>query len=77
LRVHVILPKSVFGRPVVGMAVDVSPEVPAKRSYVAKVKSVDRLIDSASGTFVVYLEMPNPKLDIPAGVKCTAAFRGF
>ncbi len=77
LRVHVILPKRVFGKPAVGMAVEVSPEVKAKSSYVAKVKSIDRLIDAASGTFVVYLELPNSKLDIPAGVKCRATFSGF
>ena len=77
LRVHVILAKSVFGKPAIGMAVKVSPEVPAKSSYVAKVKSIDRLIDSASGTFVVYLELANSKLDIPAGVKCRATFPGF
>jgi len=31
------------------------------------VNMVDRLIDAASGTFVVFLEMPNLKLEIPAG----------
>lgn len=77
LRVHVILPKNVFGRASVGMAVDVSPEIPTKSSYVAKVKSIDRLIDAASGTFVIYLEMANPRLDIPAGVKCKATFPGL
>lgn len=77
LRVHVILPKSVFGKPTIGMTVDVSPEIPAKSRYVAKVKSIDRLIDAASGTFVIYLEMPNSKLDIPAGVKCKASFPGL
>jgi len=77
LRVHVILPKSAFGTPAVGMTVEVSPEVKAKSGYSAKVKSIDRLIDAASGTFVVYLEMPNSKLDIPAGVKCRATFPGF
>jgi RND family efflux transporter MFP subunit len=77
LRVHVILPKRVFGKPAIGMAVEVSPEINAKSSYVAKVKGIDRLIDAASGTFVVYLELPNSKLDIPAGVKCRATFPGF
>lgn len=77
LRVHVILPKSVFGKPAVGMTVEVSPEIQVKSSYVAKIKSIDRLIDAASGTFVVYLEMPNSRLDIPAGVKCRVTFPGF
>jgi len=75
LRVHVILPKDLFGKVGAGMAVDVSPEIPFRKTYVAKVKTVDRLVDAASGTFVVFLEMPNARLDIPAGVKCKAGFR--
>jgi RND family efflux transporter MFP subunit len=77
LRVHVILPKDAFGKVAAGMVVDVSPEIPLRKPYIAKVKSVDRLVDAASGTFVVFLEMPNAKLDIPAGVKCKAAFRSW
>lgn len=74
LRVHVILPKDVFGKVSYGMSVAVTPEIPLQGSYTAKVKTVDRLIDAASGTFVVFLEMPNPKLEVPAGVKCKASF---
>lgn len=76
LRVHVVLPKDAFGRSSVGMTVEVIPEIPSKGRYTAKVRSVDKLIDAASGTFVVFLEMPNPKLEIPAGVKCKATFPG-
>lgn len=74
LRVHVILPKNVFGRIKQGMSANVTPEIPQGSLYSAKVSMVDRLIDAASGTFVVFLEMPNPKLEIPAGVKCKVAF---
>jgi RND family efflux transporter MFP subunit len=76
LRVHVILPKDVFGKINPGMSVSVTPEIPVQGSYTAKVKTIDRLIDAASGTFVVFLEMPNPKFEIPAGVKCKASFAG-
>lgn len=74
LQVRAVLPKDAFGKVVPGMVVDVQPELPVKGRYTAKVKSVDRLIDAASGTFVVLLELPNPKLEIPAGVKCGASF---
>lgn len=74
LRVHVVLPKGMFGKVTLGSAIDVAPEIPINSKYVARVKIVDRLIDAASGTFVVFLELPNPKLDIPAGVKCRASF---
>lgn len=74
LRVHVILPKDVFGKVSHGMSVAVIPEIPLQGSYTAKVKTIDRLIDAASGSFVVFLEMRNPKFEIPAGVKCKATF---
>lgn len=74
LRVHVILPKNVFGELKYGMGANVTPEIPQGSIYSAKVNMVDRLIDAASGTFVVFLEMPNPKLEIPAGVKCKVVF---
>lgn len=74
LRIRVVLSKDAFGKVASGMSVDVFPEIPGKGHYAAKVKSVDRLIDAASGTFVVLLELPNPKLEIPAGVKCKATF---
>lgn len=77
LRVHVILPKDAFGRLAQGGPVEVAPEIPANSRYAAKIKTIDRLIDAASGTFVVFLELPNPKLDIPAGVKCKASFPGL
>lgn len=73
LRVNIVLPKEFFGKPRLGMAVQLVPEIPA-RKYTAKVTSIDRLIDAASGTFVVFLSLPNPALDIPAGVKCRASF---
>jgi RND family efflux transporter MFP subunit len=74
LRVHVILPKQVFGEIKQGMNANVTPEIPKGSHYTAKVNMVDRLIDAASGTFVVFLEMQNPKLEIPAGVKCKVVF---
>ena len=74
LRVRVILPKHVFGELKLGMSANVTPEIPQGSRYSAKVNMVDRLIDAASGTFVVFLEMPNLKFEIPAGVKCKIVF---
>ena len=72
LRVHIILPMSMFGRLEIGSLVNLVPEIPTQSTYQAKVKSIDRIIDAASGTFSVLLELPNHKLTIPAGVKCRA-----
>lgn len=76
LRVHAILPKDMFGRLAVGMAAEVVPEIPTGNAYLARVMTIDRLIDAASGTFVADLELANPKMDIVAGVKCKATFTG-
>jgi len=32
------------------------------------------VIDAASGTFGVRMELPNPKFRLPAGLKCRVAF---
>lgn len=77
LRVHIVLPKDAFGKVALGANVEVLPEIPIKGRYTASVKSVDRLIDAASGTFVALLDLPNPKLEIPAGVKCSAIIPGL
>lgn len=42
--------------------------------YEASVKVVDRVIDAASGTFGVRLQLPNPGYRVPAGVKCRVRF---
>jgi RND family efflux transporter MFP subunit len=74
LKIRVVLPIPVFGRARVGMSVDVVPELPIGGKYKAVVKSIDKMVDAASGTFAVFLEMPNKRLDVPSGVKCKASF---
>jgi len=74
LRVHVILPMAAFRKVTLGMNAQVHPELPIDGSYSAKVRIVDKLIDAASGTFAAFLEMRNPQLSIPVGVKCRAEF---
>jgi len=58
----------------VGMQADVTPENPVGQVYKAKVTIVDRVLDAASGTFGVRLELPNPKYRLPAGLKCKVTF---
>ena len=58
----------------VGMQAEVTPENPVGQVYKAKVTIVDRVIDAASGTFGVRLELPNPKYRLPAGLKCRVSF---
>jgi len=74
LRVYVILPVSAFGKVKRGMKVSVEPELPVGGRYTGSVNTIDRIVDAASGTFGVFLEIANPRLDVPAGVKCKADF---
>jgi len=74
LRVRAILPMAMFGQVKLNMQVEVNPEFPIGGHYVGRVNVIDRLVDAASGTFAVYMALPNPKLDVPAGVKCRVQF---
>jgi RND family efflux transporter MFP subunit len=74
LNVEVFVPVEVFGSIKIGMQAKVQPEAPIRETYTAKVVIVDRVIDAASGTFGVRLEIPNPEYQLPAGLKCVVIF---
>ena len=74
LNVELIVPVEQYGSVRKGMLAEVRPEAPAGGVRQAWVTIVDEVIDAASGTFGVRLELPNPLYRIPAGLKCTAEF---
>lgn len=74
LRIEVLLPVTMVGRVTVGMRAEVMPEVPVGGTHIAKVSVVDRVVDAASGTFGVRLDLPNPDYKLPAGLKCRVRF---
>lgn len=74
LNVEVIAPAELFGSVRIGMAGSVSLEPFFPGTYRAKVVVVDKLIDAASGTLGVRLQLPNPNNKIPAGIKCSVVF---
>lgn len=74
LRVEVVVPVSYYGKIKVGMTGTVECEAPIGGSYPATVKIVDSVVDAASGTIGVRLELPNPNLKLPAGTKCSIRF---
>ena len=75
LHVEVLLPVTLFGKVRVGQPAIVSPEAPIGGSYKTAIKVVDRVIDAASGTFGVQMELPNSDRAIPAGVRCRVQFQ--
>jgi len=70
LYVEALLPIDAFGKLAVGQSVEVLPEAPVGGRHNAKVNVIDRVMDPASGTFGVRLELLNPGLKLPAGIKC-------
>jgi len=42
----------------------------------ASVSLVDPMIDTASDTFAVEIELPNTQYLLPAGLKCSVSFPG-
>lgn len=74
LRVEVIAPVMLLGKIAAGMRAEVQPEAPVGGSYPATVTVVDHVVDAASGTFGVRLELPNPNYRLPAGLKCKVRF---
>lgn len=69
LRVEVVLPLEAYRKLRAGMTVQVTPEVLGGH-YPATITVVDSVFDSASGTFGVRLELPNPDKTLPAGIRC-------
>ena len=74
LRVEVFMPASEFGQVKPGLYAKVKPENSQTEEYLTEAKVVDRVIDAASGTFTVRLELPNPDYTIASGLRCKLSF---
>ena len=74
LYVELLVPMSMYRDIDTGMQAEVTLDDPIGGTYIANVIVTDKVIDAASATFGVRLNLPNPGLDIPAGVNCQARF---
>lgn len=74
LKVEVIVPTRRFGSAKVGMKAEVRPELPVGGVYPGRVTIVDKVIDAASSTFIVRVDIANPGLKIPSGLRCRVRF---
>lgn len=70
LNVEIIAPLERLGTISRGMRAEVRPRGPVTGVYTGEVVSVDKVIDAASSTFRVRVELPNPDYVLPAGLKC-------
>jgi RND family efflux transporter MFP subunit len=74
LKVEVIVPAKRFGSVKVGMKAEVRPEYPVSGVYAGVVTIVDKVIDAASSTYVVRVDIANPSMNVPSGLKCRVRF---
>ncbi len=75
LRVEVVVPAAMFGEVRQGQLADVQPELPGVAAREARVTQIDRVLDPASNTFRVRLDLPNADRALPAGMRCRVDFR--
>ncbi len=74
LVVEVVAPYELFGTIDTGMEVTVFPDLPVGSSFVAQVSVVDNMIDAASGSFSIRMQVANPDNRLVAGSRCSARF---
>jgi RND family efflux transporter MFP subunit len=77
LRVEVIVAATHFNKIKHGMTASVRPDMQEVELRTAKVVVVDRVIDAASNSFRVRLELPNPDNALPPGLRCKVEFDGL
>jgi multidrug efflux pump subunit AcrA (membrane-fusion protein) len=74
LRVQVIVPVTYYGKIQSGDIATVLPDFPDAPEVTGEVSLVDKVIDAASNTFRVQLELANQDYSLPAGLRCKADF---
>ena len=74
LYVETFVPVSHYNTLSKGMRAVVLPEPPIGGNYQAHIEIIDNVIDAASGTIGVRVELPNPDHLLPAGLKCRVRF---
>ena len=68
------MPSSRFGSIQKGDTAEVLLDAPLNSKHQATVIITDPVLDAASGTFGIRLELPNPDYKLPSGLKCKIRF---
>jgi RND family efflux transporter MFP subunit len=74
LTVEAFVPIAYFPDLAVGQTVTIRPEPPVGGAHAATITAIDRVFDAASATLGVVMELPNPDLALPAGLRCELDF---
>lgn len=72
LRVEIVAPLPLFGQLKIGQTVQVTPELPGATVRTASIVQIDQVLDPASNTFRLRLDLPNADGKLPAGLRCQA-----
>jgi len=70
LRVEVVASTALFGSLQLGQELTVQPDLPGTPPRTARIAQIDRVLDPASNTFRVRLDLPNADSSLPAGLRC-------
>lgn len=74
LRVEAFIPISYFPRLALDQIVTIQPEAPIGGRHAARITVIDQVFDAASATLGIVMDLPNPELSLPAGLRCTVTF---
>ncbi len=74
LRIEVVSTVENFGKIKKGMHAQITPEYGEFDDLIAEIIVVDQVIDAASGTFGIRLELKNEGNKVPGGLKCKVRF---
>jgi RND family efflux transporter MFP subunit len=70
LHVEAFLPIQFYSQLYEGMEVAIYPEEPIGGRYSAAITVIDPVVDTASRTFAIRVDLPNPAERIPGGYRC-------
>jgi multidrug efflux pump subunit AcrA (membrane-fusion protein) len=74
LRVQLVVPAATMHRLRTGMAADVRLDWHESKTHQAKVVLINPVLEPATRTVVLHLELPNPGHQIPPWLSCAATF---
>ena len=72
LRVEVVASTTQFGNLAIGQEMAIQPELPGLAMRTARIAQMDQVLEPASNTFRLRLELPNENGAWPAGLRCKA-----
>lgn len=71
LSIDLVVPAEKYGLVRRGAVAEVHLKAPVDAVFPARVETIDPLVDAASDTFRIRINLPNPGNKIPAGIRCS------